>query len=72
MPEIIKIYGKVWLPDFFNKLSDIITKDGSYHFKITALYSITKICTDAKCENHLDKTLQLLSKASTENVPNIR
>lgn len=72
LPQLIKVYGKVWISDFFNKLSDIITKDGSYHFKITGLYSVTKICTDGGCENFLDKTLQLLSKASNENVPNIR
>lgn len=42
--DIAKVYSKIWLNSFFNRLSDIITKDGSYHFKITALYSITKIC----------------------------
>lgn len=44
LSEISKAYGKGWLSSFFNRLSDIVTKEGSYHFKITALYSLTKIC----------------------------
>jgi len=47
-----------------------VTKDGSYHFKITALYSLVKICKDN--EAYLDKGLQLLGKCSGDSVPNIR
>ena len=63
LPEISKTYSKVWLNSFFNRLSDIITKDGSYHFKITALYSIAKICKESGNEPYLEKCLQLLNKS---------
>ena len=68
--EINKAYGKAWMNSFFGRLSDIITKDGSYHFKITALYSLIKISKDN--DAYLEKALQLLSKSSGDSVPNIR
>ena len=67
-----KLYGKVWLNPFFNKLVDLAGKEGSFHFKITALYSMTKICMDSSNESLLEKCLQLLSKSCSDPVPNIR
>lgn len=38
--ELTNIYGSNWITPFFDKLSEILTKSPSFHFKIAAIYSI--------------------------------
>ena len=70
--EYAKIYGVNWISGFMSKLSDVITKDPCFHFKIAAIYSIREICLSVHGEAFLEKALSLIVAASGEPVPNIR
>jgi hypothetical protein len=35
-----KTFGEVWLNSFIPKLEEVLGKETSYHFKITAIYSL--------------------------------
>lgn len=72
LPQILKCYEKVYLPPLWAKLQDIMSKECSYHFKITAIYAVTSICLEPACEAYFDKCIQILSKAASESVPNTR
>jgi len=38
--DYAKIYGTNWIVEFINRLSDVISKDPCFHFKIAAVYSL--------------------------------
>jgi len=38
--DYAKIYGTNWIAGFINRLSDVISKDPCFHFKIAAVYSL--------------------------------
>ena len=68
--ELSKIYGSAWLGTFINKLTDIIQKETSYHYKNSAIYSLTEVCL-ANYDN-VEKCVTHIFKTSHDNVPNVR
>ena len=70
--ELSRIYAKNWLPQFFNKLSELLNKDVSYHYKISVLYSLKEICMDHSNEQYVEKSIVLMVKAGGDKVPNVR
>lgn len=52
LAAILKCYGKVYLNPFYGRISDILTKEASYHFKITAVYAAMVICLDQNNEEY--------------------
>ena len=70
--DLCKAYGANWINGFISKLSDTLTKDPCFHFKIAALYSLKEICISVHGDSYLEKCLSLIQGASTEPVPNIR
>jgi hypothetical protein len=42
--DFAKIYGVNWISGFITKLSEVITKDPSFHYKIAAIYCLREIC----------------------------
>ena len=72
LPEILKAYSKVYLNPLYTRLSEILGKETSYHFKITVLYAMKTICLDKNNEGFFDKCIESLAKAAGEPVPNIR
>lgn len=72
LPEILKSYGKVYTQSLFARLSEILTKENSYHFKITALYAIKTIVLDKNNDGLTEKCIQLLIKSASDPVPNVR
>jgi len=51
--DIAKTYGVNWINTFLVKLSEVITKDPCFHFKIAAIYSLREICMSAHGEAYL-------------------
>ena len=41
--ELTNAYGNNWIVSFFDKLSDILTKSPSFHFKIAAIYTLREV-----------------------------
>lgn len=70
--DLARVYGTVWINSFIGKLSDTISKDPCFHFKIAAIYSLKEICFSNYGENFLEKSINLIVMASREVVPNIR
>jgi hypothetical protein len=42
--DLAKVYGVNWISSFVAKLSEVISKDPCFHFKIAAIYSLKEIC----------------------------
>lgn len=40
IPDIAKVYGANWVNGFISRLSEVISKDPCFHFKIAAIYSL--------------------------------
>lgn len=38
--ELVKVYGSAWVNIFIERLSDILTKDPCFHFKLAAIGTI--------------------------------
>lgn len=53
LTDLSRIYAKNWLPQFFNKLTEVLGRDISYHYKISALYSLKEICMDPGNEQYV-------------------
>jgi hypothetical protein len=70
--DLCKAFGTNWINGFIQKLSDAISKDPCFHFKIAAIYSLKEICMSVHGETFLEKALSLIQGASNEPVPNIR
>ena len=70
--DLCKAFGTNWINGFIQKLSDTISKDPCFHFKIAAIYSLKEICMSVHGETFLEKALSLIQGASSEPVPNIR
>lgn len=51
--DLARIYGKTWLPQFFNKLGEVLGRDVGYYYKISALYSLKEICMDPGNEQYV-------------------
>ena len=49
-----------------------MTKEGSYHFKIAALYSLKEISLSELGDKHVEKCLGLIFKVTSDPVPNVR
>ena len=56
----------------YNQLAGLVNKELSYHYKITALYSLKTICMDAANEHLVEKSIEMMRKGSGEKVANIR
>jgi serine/threonine-protein phosphatase 2A regulatory subunit A len=41
--QFAKVYGPTWVNAFISKLSEVLTKDGGFHFKIAAIYSLKEL-----------------------------
>ena len=70
--DLCKAYGVNWINTYIPKLSDAISKDPCFHFKIAAIYSLREICMSVHGEQYLEKSLALIIGASNEPVANIR
>lgn len=70
--ELCKAFGANWINGFISKLSDTISKDPCFHFKIAAVYSLREICMSPHGDSYIEKCLTLIQGASNEPVPNIR
>ena len=70
--DLARAYGGNWVNSFMGKLSDTISKDPCFHFKIAAVYSLREICKSSFGETFLEKSINLIVMASKEPVPNIR
>ena len=70
--ELCKAFGPNWINGFISKLSDAISKDPCFHFKIAAVYSLREICLSPHGDSYVEKCLTLIQGASNEPVPNIR
>ena len=70
--DLCKAYGVSWINSYIPKLSETITKDPCFHFKIAAVYSLKEICLSVHGEQYLEKALNLIIGASNEPVANIR
>lgn len=70
--DLARVYGMAWINSFVGKLSETISKDPCFHFKIAAIYSLKEICFSAFGESFLEKAINLIVMASREVVPNIR
>ena len=70
--DLCKAFGPTWINSFIPKLSDVLTKDPCFHFKIAAVYSLKEICVSVHGEAFLEKSINLIIGASTEPVANIR
>ena len=44
IPDLVKVYGANWVNSFMARLSEVISKDPCFHFKIAAIYSLKEIC----------------------------
>lgn len=64
------VYGGAWLNAFTNKLIELIQKESSYHYKISAIYSLKEVCLVS--QENLEKGVNTIIKASQDNVPNVR
>lgn len=42
--DLARAYGVTWINTFLGKLSETISKDPCFHFKIAAVYSLKEIC----------------------------
>lgn len=70
--DLARVYGAAWVNTFMGRLSETISKDPCFHFKIAAIYSLREICLSAVGESFLEKAINLIVMASKEVVPNIR
>jgi hypothetical protein len=66
----VKVYGSAWVNPFLEKLGDILAKDPCFHFKLSAISTIREIIYGN--DQYLEKGIQLIFQASSENVPNVR
>lgn len=51
--DLCKVYGVNWINSFIGKLSEAISKDPCFHFKIAAVYSLKEICFSVHGESFL-------------------
>lgn len=72
LPEILKVYGKVYMNPFHAKLTELLSKETSYHYKITAVHALKTICLDQNNDGFFEKCIEALAKAAGESVPNVR
>jgi serine/threonine-protein phosphatase 2A regulatory subunit A len=70
--DLARTYGVNWINSFLGKLSETISKEPCFHFKIAAVYSLKEICYSVHGESFVDKSINLIIQASREPVPNIR
>ena len=68
----MQAYGAGWVNTLLPRLSETISKDPCFHFKIAAVYSLKQICLSVHGEGFLDSALKLIILAGGEPVPNIR
>lgn len=68
--ELVKVYGSNWCNTFIDRLGDILAKDPCFHFKLAAISTIREIIYAN--EQYLEKGINLIFQASSENVPNVR
>ena len=70
--DLCKAFGTNWINTFISRLSDTLSKDPCFHFKIAALYSLREICMSVHGDAYIEKALTLIQGASGEPVANIR
>ena len=58
----------IMLPRF----EEILSKEGSYHFKIAAIYSLKEIALSDLGEKYVEKCLAQIFKVTSDAVPNVR
>ncbi len=63
-------YKSTWLDPFTNKLIELIQKESSYHYKISAIYSLKEVCLVS--QENLEKGTNAIIKACQDSVPNVR
>lgn len=72
IPDLVRVYGANWVNSLMGRLSDVISKEPCFHFKIAAVYSLKEICMSVHAEAYLEKALNLIILAANEKVANIR
>lgn len=72
IPRLCKTFGDPWVNSMLPRYDEILSKEGSYHFKITCLYSLKEIATSDLGDKYVDKCLALICKSTSDSVPNVR
>ena len=72
VPQFCKVFGDNWVNIMLPRFEEILSKEGSYHFKIAAIYSLKEIALSDLGEKYVEKCLAQIFKVTSDAVPNVR
>ena len=72
IPQLCKTFGDTWVNSMLSRYEDVISKEGSYHFKIAAIYSLKEISLSNLGDKYVEKCLTQIFKVISDPVPNVR